>query len=261
LSYPQQHATLREASGLHQILVAVWSVDFFLCYHVQLKLTALQKARNVTILVLEVATELLLVLTPTYLVSRSMMSLQKKVTVTVLFSFRLLCIPFMAAATTSLTTFATSHDNRAPSRAITTAAIWTQVVLGWSISSASIPCVKSFLAAFEAETRNPMSSVVGSGGHGSRVNHIASAASRNSRNKTSQIRSYVGKASMDKAAQRQRADDDIASVVSDGSERIMIEHGIQRRVEIDVVRESRPGTVTAGNGSQNSMNSGHPYNW
>ena len=102
-----------------------------------------------------------------------------------------------------------------------------------------------------------MSSVVGSGARSSRLNNVAAASSKN---KTSQIRSF-GKASLDKGGQRQRTGDDVASVNSDGSERIMIEHGIQRRVEIDVVRESRPGTATAGNESQKSTNSGNPYNW
>lgn len=152
-----------------------------------------------------------------------------------MFSFRLVCIPFMAVATTSMNAFAYS-SHTTPSRAILVAAIWTQVVLAWSISSASFPCIKSFLAAFVAVGDGMRHGTTTSGHHSGR-----NAGSRDpSKTTEEKHRSRVGNNSAVQTGQFVAERDDV-SLDSDASQRIMI----ARRVDVDVVTESADRSMVA----------------
>ena len=97
--------------------------------------------------ILDAATEALIVALPLFAIFGNTMKLSSKLTVVALFAFRLPCIPFVAAATVSLNRFFAS-DKTGSMDNIISAAVWSQVHLGWSLSSASVPCMKSFLTAF-----------------------------------------------------------------------------------------------------------------
>ncbi|KAK5166662.1 uncharacterized protein LTR77_008206 [Saxophila tyrrhenica] len=215
--------------GVAAICVTSVACDFHSTFRPSSNTCAGLEARNTTITVLEAVTELLIIALPAVLVSKTTMNISDKATVIALFSFRLVCIPFMAAATTSFNEFLSSDSDRAPSRAIVAPAIWTQVVLAWSISSASFPCIKSFLAAFVA-VADMHATMYGTTHSGSRSNRGTAMASKTGK---SQQRSQLGNSSVLHTGQS-RQDGDAASLESDGSQRIMI----TRRVDVDVAVEN-----------------------
>jgi len=187
---------------------------------------------------------LFLVVLPAVLVSKTKMNVDDKVTVVVLFSFRLLCIPFMAMATTRLNDFSSGKPDRAPSRSIVTAAVWTQVVLAWSISSASFPCIKSLLTSFVAVADGIRMLGTSTSGINSNRDNYGNGTSKNVR--SSRHRSRIGNTSTIQTAQ-DRLDVDDASVGSDGSQRIMI----SRKVDVDITSESANNARPVDENKQN----------
>lgn len=163
---------------------------------------------------------------PAYFIVQNTVKLSSKITVIVLFGFRLPCIPFTATAAAYLNK---AHSNGADTNtSVSSAAVWLQVLLGWSLTSASIPCMKSFLSAFLADGIYRVYETQ-SGTYGSRTGTsggpLHSAGIRMSRNGMSSA-----------AATRSNARrDDADSIESDGSQRMIIE----RSVQIDVAIEDR----------------------
>ncbi|KAK3680312.1 hypothetical protein LTR37_021347 [Vermiconidia calcicola] len=182
------------------------------------------QARWIVIQVLNATTELGIVVLPTHYISRNTIRRSKKITVITLFGFRLPCIALMAATAVSykpITSGIGTHFIGA-----TTAAVWSQVLLGYSLSSASFPCVKSFLTAFVADSvYRVYDTTEGSYGTvgGSRI-------AGDDRMKVTQSSRMVGSSI---AAKPKAHPDKAESVASDGSLRMMIE----RSVEIEIVDE------------------------
>ncbi|TKA68827.1 hypothetical protein B0A55_08728 [Friedmanniomyces simplex] len=162
---------------------------------------------------------------PTFYVSRNTVNLSSKITVITLFGLRLPNIAFMTIAATSYRSIeqtATGHTD-----SVTTAAIWSQVLLGYSLSSASFPCIRSFLTAFLADSKYRIhgTSTGGSYNHGS---HSQSARQTNTQ-RSAKVTSVIGA-----GPNAQHLPDETGSVASDASQRMMIE----RSVEIQVAVES-----------------------
>lgn len=204
------------------------------CYTL-LELISTQQTRQTVIQVLDAITELLLVALPTYFVSRNSIALSNKITVVVLFAFRLPCIAFMGASATSFKYII--EGNPTPTNAAAPAAIWSQVLLGYSLSSASIPCIRSFLHAFLVDglyrigdsSANRSRTGYG-GGYGlnseSRSRPGASYSQANKHNNAFGVTSGA-----DIKTQVQAGD--VESMASDNSQRMIIERSVEVEMTIE----------------------------
>lgn len=96
---------------------------------------------------LDALSELPVTALPFYYIRRSTLVFSSKAMVVSLFALRLPCIVFLALAT--------SEYQRTPTKPRTydEAALWSEVLLGWSLSSASFPCIRTFLVAFLTESK------------------------------------------------------------------------------------------------------------
>ncbi|KAK5742082.1 hypothetical protein LTR17_003590 [Elasticomyces elasticus] len=110
----------------------------------------LQQARLTIIQVLDAITEAIIVGLPSYFVFRNTISMSSKLTVVALFGLRLPCVAFMAATVHGYKTVHYGVAGRMVS--VVPAAIWSEVLLGYALSSASFPCIRTFLTAFLAES-------------------------------------------------------------------------------------------------------------
>ncbi|KAF2717935.1 hypothetical protein K431DRAFT_205500, partial [Polychaeton citri CBS 116435] len=107
--------------------------------------------RWVVITTLDAMTELLLIIPPIYIVLASRVKFASKVTVLTVFAFRIPNVGFMVAIAISFTRLFRSSPASASIGAASSIAVWMEVLLGYSLCSASIPCVRSFLTAFLAD--------------------------------------------------------------------------------------------------------------
>jgi len=148
--------------------------------------------------------------------------MSSKITVIMLFGLRLPNIAFMAITASSFKSIRDAEHTQP----ITDAAVWSQVLLGYALSSASFPCIRSFLTAFLADSKYRVHGTTsgGSGAYGSN--------SRSGRQKNTHRSAKV--ASVIEAMPNQHLSDEAGSVASDASQRMMIE----RSVEIYVAVES-----------------------
>ncbi|KAK5682093.1 hypothetical protein LTS10_005218 [Elasticomyces elasticus] len=179
------------------------------------------QARLTTIQVLDAITEAIIVGLPSYFVFRNTISMSSKLTVVALFGLRLPCVAFMAA---TLHGYKTGVAGRMVS--VVPAAIWSEVLLGYALSSASFPCIRTFLTAFLAESvyRVHESTRGSSNRHTSFRNmSIQGNAQRGAR-----ITSGVD------PKREAKLTGETESVASDASQRMMIE----RSVEIEITTES-----------------------
>ncbi|KAJ9633682.1 hypothetical protein H2201_008953 [Coniosporium apollinis] len=103
-------------------------------------------ARWKAVVALDVATELLFVLLPIYLVWGLQMAHSLKFRVVLGFAFR---IPVAAFALAFLDAITTYHDSQNIGVAYSAVIIWHQVELGYSLIAATIPCLKSFIKSFD----------------------------------------------------------------------------------------------------------------
>ncbi len=105
----------------------------------------LQTARWAVITALDVVTEVIILALPMWFISKNQIKASKKRVVVFLFSFRLIVAAFSIA--TMATYFKFLSGSKASVGAAPTVA-WQEVLLGFSLISASIPCLRSFLWAF-----------------------------------------------------------------------------------------------------------------
>ncbi|KAK5173808.1 uncharacterized protein LTR77_002489 [Saxophila tyrrhenica] len=94
---------------------------------------------------LDVITELMLICVPMYFVSKNHIKRSKKMIVVFVFSFRLLVATFSIISTV---TYLKYIHHQGDATAIAPTVAWQEVLLGFSLVSASIPCLRSFLWAF-----------------------------------------------------------------------------------------------------------------
>ena len=109
------------------------------------ELTVTQVARWAVICCLDVVSELVLLAVPIWFISKNQIKNSKKRVVVFVYTFRLVVAAFSIA--TVSTYFSYLHDSKLSIGAGPTIA-WQEVLLGTSLVSASIPCLRSFLWAF-----------------------------------------------------------------------------------------------------------------
>ena len=105
----------------------------------------IQSARWAVITSLDVITEIMLLALPIRFISKNQTKPPKKLVVVFVFSFRLMVAAFSNAA--MATYFSFLHSAETSIGASGTVA-WQEILLGFSLISASIPCSKAFLGAF-----------------------------------------------------------------------------------------------------------------
>jgi hypothetical protein len=150
-------------------------------------------------------------------------NLSSKITVAVLFGLRLPCIAFMAATATS---YKPIENGAAPhSSDVAPAAIWSEVLLGYALSSASFPCVRSFLTAFLIDSKYRIhQSTLGYYDQGSR----SGTYQQNSTQRSARVTALTD------AKPDAHLPGEAESIASDASQRMMIE----RTVEIEMTVET-----------------------
>lgn len=110
-------------------------------------LTTLQATRWWFVTALDIATEILLFAVPTILVSKVMITGRAKILVCAAFACRFPLIVF-----TTIHAIAVARTNAAADRAFSyvSVIVWIQILLAWSLISASIPSFKAFMHPFDA---------------------------------------------------------------------------------------------------------------
>ena len=143
------------------------------------------------------------------------MKLPMKLSVSILFGFRLLCFCAMAGFTVSYR--ALNSNLGGPHTVVATAtAVWAQVVLGCSLISASIPILHSFLKAFLADgVYRVYDTRFDSHASGSRLGY-----SPHNETQRSKVATTSG---IDPAVKGPVGNEETGSVASDASRRMMIE--------------------------------------
>ncbi|KAK5129234.1 hypothetical protein LTR08_003737 [Meristemomyces frigidus] len=202
------------------------------CSHFRARWTACQ--------VLDAITEISIVALPTYYISMNTIKASSKITVITLFGLRLPCVAFMAATAASYESI--EHGVAAHAKSITPAAIWAEVLLGYALSSASFPCIRTFMTAFLADNKFRI--------------HDTSMGSYNqrSRNGTGQHHGTQRSARITSVMDNKpdaHMSDEAESVASDASQRIMI----KRSVEIEVATQ----TASSGDESRWEPRPEFPY--
>lgn len=181
-----------------------------------------QQARWVVIQVLDAITEVSIVALPTCYVCMNTVNLSTKITVAAIFGLRLPCIAFMAATTTS---YKPIENGAAPhTSAIASAAIWSQVLLGYALSSASFPCIRSFLNAFFADSKYRI--------HGStQGSYIQGSCSGTYQQNSTQRSARV--TALTEAKLDAHLPGEAESIASDASQRMMIEMTVEIEMTIE----------------------------
>lgn len=106
---------------------------------------AIQVERWVLLTIFDSATETMILCLPTWFVSKNQIKMSKKAIIVFVFSFRLLVAAVSIASTATYLDYLIEHKDFvsiAPTVAL------QEVLLGFSLLSASIPCLRSFLWAF-----------------------------------------------------------------------------------------------------------------
>lgn len=148
--------------------------------------------------------------------------LSSKITVIALFGLRLPCIAFMAATATSYKSI--DHGLVDHAKAVTPAAIWSEVLLGYALSSASFPCIRTFLTAFLVDDKFRINGTT----MGSYNQTSCSGTGRhNGTQQSARITSIIN------AKQDVHLPDDAGSVASDASQRMMIERSVDINVAVE----------------------------
>ena len=196
------------------------------------KLTYAQRGRQTIIQVLHALTEVMLVALPTMFVLRNSIKMSSKITVIALFSFRLPNICFMAAYVVSYRSIinGASTPGVEPTAAATATAVWSQVLLGYSLASASVPCIRSFMTAFMPDAIYRVYDTQG-GSYGGNSGAMQSNVGNNTRTK-SMNRSAIRSPQDGTMTSRAYGDDD-DDAASDASQRIMIERSVQVDVTVE----------------------------
>jgi hypothetical protein len=98
------------------------------------------------VVALDVFTEFVMIVLPIYFLWSLQMSMNLKARVVIAFAFRL---PVAAFAMVFARLFTTVHKSPNPGVAVATAISWQQIQLSYSLISATIPCLKSFIKSFD----------------------------------------------------------------------------------------------------------------
>jgi hypothetical protein len=157
-----------------------------------------------------------------------------KITVIVLFGLRLPCIAFMAATAAGYGPI--EHDTARHTSAIAPAAIWSEVLLGYALSSASFPCIRTFLTAFLFDSKYRIgASSMASYNQGSRSGPHRQTGTRRS---TRVVNSQPDEHPPDKAE----------SIASDASQKMIL---IKKSVDVEM-------TIEAASSGAKARHEGHP---
>ncbi|KAK3713083.1 hypothetical protein LTR37_008768 [Vermiconidia calcicola] len=200
-------------------------------------------ARWIVITVLDVLTEISLVALPLWFISKNNLKASKKGVVVFVYSFRLIVATLSVAS--SATYFEYLKRSQATSIDAAPTIAWQEVLLGFSLISASIPCLRSFLWAFKSTGLMTIYGNYGTGSHGDttrmpsdRLQDRPSSPSQNrddqqpSRSLASRLRPERLEYRIDIRAEhrpskkelRPCVDAESPSVKSEGSEHMIIRH-------------------------------------
>lgn len=103
------------------------------------------------VVALDVFTEFVMIVLPIYFLWSLQMAWNLKARVVIAFAFRL---PVAAFAMVFARLFTTVHRSSNPGVAVATALSWQQIQLSYSLISATIPCLKSFIKSFDTNFGN-----------------------------------------------------------------------------------------------------------
>ena len=121
--------------------------------------------RYAIIVVTDAVIDVLLIILPAFLVWKLQMSAKLKLQVVSVFAFRL---PLLVFSVLGLVRFNSSLRDLNPGVARTGAVVYQQSELCWSLLSATVPCLKSFIRSFDTGSGvkvNYTSNAYGSSGH------------------------------------------------------------------------------------------------
>lgn len=210
-----------------------------------------QIPRWCVITALDVATELIIVALPTWAMSRVKVRTSKKRLVIFVFSFRLLVAGFSIAVLVPYINFLQGSQSELD---LVHTIVWQEILLGFSLMSASIPCIRAFLWAFMSMGLQGVGGLQNNaGGSYGESSHLRSYTARNGGNalaspqsianvvsapgKSSQLRSdrqnykvNVRAAQHMKDRESGQRNADQASIESTSSERMII----HRSTEVEV---------------------------
>jgi len=180
-------------------------------------------------MVLDAVTELSIVALPIYYVSRNTVKLSSKITVGLLFGLRLPCVALMVGLATSYKRLVENAAGGAMMASMMSpTAVWSEVLLGYALSSASFPCIRSFLTAFLAKYRIDASTIGRSYDKGSHGGATQQSARQHNARVTSAITSRPGRYVPGEAA----------SIHSDASQRMMIERSVEIELRVETASET-----------------------
>lgn len=183
-----------------------------------------QIERQTVAVVLDAITEAIIVGLPAYFVWRVNMKPYEKFKVISIFGFRIFNVAFMAGLVASYHPFVDRPGSQYSEAAAI--GIWSQVVLGYSLISASIPCIRSFLMAFLADGVYRVYDATSGSEAKSHLPAFDSYQSKPQSSNTAGLTSVV-----DPTVHRPLSDEEIASIPSDASRRMMIERRVDFIVE------------------------------
>ncbi|KAF2188207.1 hypothetical protein K469DRAFT_703678 [Zopfia rhizophila CBS 207.26] len=106
------------------------------------------KVRWDIVIALDVVTEVIMTLLPIYFLRTLQMTIDLKARVVIAFAFRL---PVAAFAIVFVYHFIHAQKTQNRGVAISTAIAWQQIELSYSLISATIPCLKSFIKSFDTQ--------------------------------------------------------------------------------------------------------------
>ncbi|KAK4904846.1 hypothetical protein LTR49_025776 [Elasticomyces elasticus] len=179
------------------------------------------QARWAIIQVLDAGTEAIIVGLPSYFVFQNTIKMSSKITIVTLFGLRLPCVAFMAATVHSYKTVQYGVASRMVS--VVPVAVWSEVLLGYALSSASFPCIRAFLTAFLADGVHRI--------HESTLGGSCHHATGNSTSIQGNTQRGAPCTSVDAKGEAELAGE-TGSVASDASQRMMIERSMEIEMTI-----------------------------
>jgi hypothetical protein len=111
-----------------------------------------QTARWTLITLLDGISEIFVLAMPIWFISKNQLKASKKRIVVFVYMFRLIVLAFSVATTVVYFDFLRSGRNNI---GIVSAVVWEEVLLSFSIISASFPCLRTFLWAFMSRGEKP----------------------------------------------------------------------------------------------------------
>ncbi|ORY19017.1 hypothetical protein BCR34DRAFT_472648 [Clohesyomyces aquaticus] len=148
-------------------------------------------ARWDIVVALDVFLELVMFVLPIYFLWGLQMAIDLKARVVLAFAFRL---PLVVFTIIFLRHFTTAHRDSNPGVSVSTAIAWQQIAVAYSLISATIPCLKSFIQSFDTNFG------MGDGSTEGQYNYSSGNSHSNSNSNTRSTQSHSGFKSRSRSA-------------------------------------------------------------